>query len=311
MGSSGRIFLTRMGLRNIRMNRTMSVASVLVLVSCLMLIGLVLLASINLNGIFAEFSSRNVIMVYLNPGLDGEQTAELQKRVENVPNIKSVRFISSEEAYERILRNNDGNFALLEGSDPGFLPSAFEVSPAALDAFEETVGVLAELDPGITSVRHFQEVAQQLGALERALGIFGAAVIGILMLVSVFIISSTIKATMYSRQQEIKVMKSVGASAAFIRWPFLVEGVVLGVLGSLIAMGFVFLVYLLLGQAMAPLFARLLGGGFELVPFVEYLPRLLPGFLAVGVLTGGGGSMLSITRYLKEKVYDKTDDETN
>ena len=309
MQSSGRVFLTRMGLRNIRINRTMSVASVLVLVSCLMLIGLVFLASINLNGMFAEFSSRNVIMVYLNPGLEGDQIEDLQMRVENVPNIKSVKFISSQEAYERVLRNNDGNFALLEGSDTGFLPSAFEVSPAGLETFDETVALLEDLDPGITSVRHFQEVAQQLGALERALGIFGAAVIGILMLVSVFIISSTIKATMYSRQQEIKVMKSVGASPAFIRWPFLVEGVVLGVLGSVIALGFVFLVYQLLGQAMAPLFARLLGGGFQLIPFARYLPRMLPGFLAVGIITGGGGSMLSITRYLKEKVYDKADDE--
>jgi len=298
-----------MGLRNIRLNQTMSMASVLVLVSCLMLIGLVFLASVNLNGLFSEFSSRNVIMVYLNPGLDEEQIEELGRHIENVPNVKASRFISSQEAYERILRNNDGNFALLDGEDTSFLPSAFEVSPAGLETFDETVELLEGLDPGITSVRHFREVAQQLGALERALGIFGAAVIGILMLVSVFIISSTVKATMYSRQQEIKVMKSVGASAAFIRWPFLVEGMVLGVLGSAISLVFVFLVYLLLGQAMAPLFARLLGGGFQLVSFTAYLPWLLPGFLAVGVLTGGGGSMLSITRYLKEKVYDKADED--
>jgi len=300
-----------MGLRNIRINQTMSVASVLVLVSCLMLIGLVFLASVNLNGLFAEFSSRNVIMVYLNPGLDGEQIEELGRRIENVPNVKESRFISSREAYERILRSNDGSFALLDGEDMDFLPSAFEVSPAGLETFDETVQLLEGLDPGITSVRHFREVAQQLGAMERALGIFGAAVIGILMLVSVFIISSTVKATMYSRQQEIKVMKSVGASPAFIRWPFLVEGIVLGMLGSVIALGFVFLMYLLLGQAMAPLFVRLLGGGFQLAPFAAYLPWLLPGFLLVGVLTGGGGSMLSITRYLKEKVYDKADEDVN
>ena len=308
MRSSGRTFLTRMGLRNIRINRTMSMASVLVLVSCLMLIGLVFLASINLNGMFAEFSSRNVIMVYLNPGLDETQIAELGKRIESVPNVKASRFISSEEAYQRIMQKNDGTFALLEGGDASFLPNGFEVSPQSVEAFDETVTLLEGLDPGISSVRHFQEVAAQLGAIERALGIFGVAVIGILMLVSVFIISSTVKATMYSRQPEIKVMKSVGASAAFIRWPFLVEGIVLGVLGSAVALLLVFLVYTLLGRAMAPLFSRLLGG-FDMIPFTKYLPVILPGFLLIGVLTGGGGSMLSITRYLKEKVYDRTDED--
>jgi len=308
MRSSGRTFLTRMGLRNIRINRTMSMASVLVLVSCLMLIGLVFLASINLNGMFAEFSSRNVIMVYLNPGLDEAQITELGKRIESVPNVKACRFISSEEAYQRIMQKNDGTFALLEGGDASFLPNGFEVSPQGVEAFDETVALLEGLDPGISSVRHFQEVAAQLSAIERALGIFGVAVIGILLLVSVFIISSTVKATMYSRQPEIKVMKSVGASAAFIRWPFLVEGIVLGVLGSAAALLFVFLVYTLLGQAMAPLFSRLLGG-FDMVPFTKYLHFILPGFLLIGVLTGGGGSMLSITRYLKEKVYDRTDED--
>ena len=300
--------MTRMGLRNIRINRTMSMASVLVLVSCLMLIGLVFLASINLNGLFAEFSSRNVIMVYLNPGLGEEQIAELGKRIESAANVKSSRFISSEEAYQRIMQKNDGNFALLEGSDASFLPNGFEVSPQSVEAFDETVEMLAALDPGISSVRHFQEVAAQLSAIERALGIFGIAVIGILMLVSVFIISSTVKATMYSRQPEIKVMKSVGASAAFIRWPFLVEGIVLGLLGSAVALLLVFLVYLFLGEAMAPLFSRLLGG-FDVVPFTKYLPHILLGFLLIGIITGGGGSMISITRYLKEKVYDKAEDE--
>ena len=299
--SSGRTFLTRMGLRNIKTNRTMSAASVLVLVSCLMLIGLVFLAAINLNGIFAEFSSRNVIMVYLNPGLEEEQIQDLKRRIDTAPNVKKCEYISGEDAYQRILKKNDNDFELLDGADNNFLPNSFEVSPERMDAFEDTVAMLETLDPGITSVRHFQEVAAQLSAIEKALMIFGAAVVGILMLVSLFIISSTVKATMYSRQQEIQVMKSVGASPAFIRWPFLVEGIVLGILGSMTALAVVLVVYVLLGRAMEPLLSRLLGG-FQLVPFQTYLRYLAPGFLGVGMLTGGLGSMLSISRYLKEQV---------
>jgi cell division transport system permease protein len=294
-----------MGLRNIRTNRTMSAASVLVLISCLMLIGLVFLIAVNLNAVFGQFSSRNVIMVYLNPGLDNDQIGGIEQHIRALPNVKDCVFISSEEAYQRVKAQNDGAFELLEGTGTSFLPAGFEVSPIRMDEFGDTVTTLEHIDPGVASVRSFQDVAKKLSAVERALMIFGAAVIGILMLVSVFIISSTVRATMFSRQQEINVMKSVGASQAFIRWPFLVEGVVLGVLGAMFALLVVFLVYALLASVLRPFFSNLLGGGFQLESFTKYLIVLLPGFLGLGVLTGGGGSMLSITRYLKEQVLEE------
>jgi len=305
-GSSGRGFLTRMGFRNIRTNRTMSVASVLVLVSCLMLIGLVFLAAVNLGGMFREFTSRNVIMVYLRPGLEPQQMTDIGRRIALLEGVRDCEFISSQEAVRRAQAANQGDFALLDGVTEEFMPNAYEVFPARQDTFGETVKQLEAIDPGVYRVRHFQQVANQLAAIERALTILGVAVIGILMLVSVFIISSTVQATMYSRQQEIKVMKSVGASPAFIRWPFLVEGIVLGVLGAIVGLAVVLLVYWCLDRALEPLLSRLLGG-FALIPILSQLQWLLPAFIAVGILTGGGGSMLSITRYLKEKVYEKSE----
>jgi len=306
-GSSGRAFLTRMGLRSVVTNRTMSVASVLVLVSCLMLIGLVTLLAVNFNLLFSEFSSRNVAMVYLVPGLEQEQIEELQGKINALPTVRGSEYISSQEAFNRMVARNEGDFQLLQDVDPDFMPDSFEVSPMSQSQLESTVEQLQQLDPAIQSVRHFQGVATQLTALERALTVFGSAVIGILLLVSVFIISSTVQATMYSRQQEIKVMKSVGAAPAFIRWPFLVEGIVLGLLGSAVALLVVFLVYLALERAIDPMLETLLGGGFRLVRFGTQLKLLLPMFFAIGVLTGGGGSMVSITRYLKEKVYEKSE----
>ncbi len=305
--SSGRVFLTRMGLRNIRTNKTMSVASVLVLVSCLMLIGLVTLAAINLNQMLAQFSSRNVIMVYLRQGLTDAERQDIRLRIEQIDNVKECTFISSAEAYEKIVNGRD--FALLEGVDKSFMPESFEVIPLSMDAFDETVTTLRGLGSGVQNVGHFQGVARQLSALERALSVLGVTVIGVLMAVSVFIISGTVRATMYSRQQEIKVMKSVGAAPAFIRWPFLVEGIALGVIGSLLALGLVFVVYLALAKTLEPLLGSLLTG-YVAVPFKNYLHFLLPGFLGVGLLTGGGGSMISITRYLKEKVYEKSELES-
>jgi cell division transport system permease protein len=306
MKSSGRAFLTRMGLRSVYTNRTMSMASVLVLVSCLMLIGLVTLLAVNLNLVFAEFSSRNVVMAFTVPGLEQEQIDQLQRKIDSLPTVSGSRYISSQEAYRRVMARNENDFKLLQDVDPAFMPDGFEVFPLSQSQLESTVEQLQRLDPAVQSVRHFQGVAAQLSALQKALTILGAAVIGILLLVSVFIISSTVQTTMYSRQQEIKVMKSVGAAPAFIRWPFLVEGVVLGLLGSAVALLVVYLVYLGTDKAMEPLLDTLLGG-FRLAPFKDQLKLLLPGFFVVGVLTGGVGSMVSITRYLKEKVYEKSE----
>ncbi|MCL1951397.1 MAG: permease-like cell division protein FtsX [Oscillospiraceae bacterium] len=307
-GGGGRVYLTRMGLRNVYTNRTMSTASVLVLVSCLMLIGLVTLLAVNFNLMFAEFSSRNVVMAYLVPGLEQEQVDSLRARIEALPSVSGCEYISSQEAYDMVMKRNESDFKLLQDVDPSFMPDGFEVSPVSQSQLESTVEQLQQLDPAIDTVRHFQGVAAQLSALEKAFAILGAAVIGILLLVSVFIISSTVQATMYSRQQEIKVMKSVGAAPAFIRWPFLVEGVVLGLAGSAAALLVVFLVYLGIDKALQPALDTLLGG-FRLAPFRDQLKLLLPGFFVVGVLTGGVGSMVSITRYLKEKVYEDSEPE--
>jgi len=304
--SSGRMFLTRMGLRSVYTNRTMSVASVLVLVSCLMLIGLVTLLAVNFNLMFTQFSARNVVMAYLVPGLEQEQLDELERKIEALPTVGEAQYISSQEAFDRVMKRNESDFQLLKDVDPAFMPDGFEVSPLSQTQLESTVEQLQNLDPAIDNVRHFQGVASQLSALQKALTILGAAIIGILLLVSVFIISSTVQATMYSRQQEIKVMKSVGAAPAFIRWPFLVEGVVLGLMGSAAALLVVFLAYMGVVKALDPLLGTMLGG-FTPAPFGEQLKLLLPGFFAVGLLTGGVGSMVSITRYLKEKVYEKSE----
>jgi len=284
----------------------MSIASVLVLISCLMLIGLVFLTAINFNHMFQEFSSYNVIRVFLVQDIPQEQRIQLQNRIQSLENVREVTYVSSEEAFERMRRTNQDDFILLDGREPGFLPESFEVSPVRLAEFDITVEQLRDFDPAIQNVLHLQGVAQQLRAVETAFFIVGGAVVTVLLLVSIFIISSTVQTTMYSRQQEIKVMKSVGAAPAFIRWPFLVEGIFLGLIGSGLAFGLVSLVYMGLAAVLEPLLSSLMDG-YTMLSFGQQLHIMLPLFLGIGVLTGGGGSMLSITRYLKEKVYENSE----
>ncbi|MCL2445764.1 MAG: permease-like cell division protein FtsX [Oscillospiraceae bacterium] len=306
MAKHGRGYLTRMGFRNISSNRTMSMASVLVLVSCLMLIGLVFLTASDFNRAFQDFSSRNVIRVFLVPGLEENQRNDLERRIATLDNVREVRYVSQAEALEHMRVTYADDFRLLDGAREDFLPPSFEISPASqqLEYFNATVRQLEDFDQAITSVGHMQGVAQQLATIERAFLIVGGALIIVLLLVSIFIISSTVQTTMFTRQQEIKVMKSVGAAPAFIRWPFLVEGLIIGFAGSAIALGIVCLVYFfgvarLLGSLLSVLLPT-----FTPLSLLAQLPLLLIVFFGLGLLTGGGGSMLSITRYLKENVYE-------
>jgi len=306
MAKHGRGYLTRMGFHNISSNRTMSMASVLVLVSCLMLIGLVFLTASDFNHAFQDFSSRNVIRVFLVDGLPEQQRNALEGRIRAMDNVRDVRYVSAAEALEHMRATYADDFRLLEGAEQNFLPAGFEVSPERqqLEYFNATVAQLETFDPAISSVRSMQGVAQQLATIERAFLIIGGALIIVLLLVSIFIISSTVQTTMFTRQQEIKVMKSVGAAPAFIRWPFLVEGLIIGLIGSALALGIVCLVYFF---GVARLLDSLLGvllPNFTPRSLVEQLPLLLSVFFGLGLLTGGGGSMLSITRYLKENVYE-------
>ncbi|MCL2531777.1 MAG: permease-like cell division protein FtsX [Oscillospiraceae bacterium] len=306
MAKHGRGYLTRMGFRNISSNRTMSMASVLVLVSCLMLIGLVFLTASDFNRAFQDFGARNVIRVFLVPGLDDAQRDNLQQRIAALDNVRDVRYVSQAEALEHMRTTYADDFRLLDGAREDFLPPSFEVSPTSqqLEVFDAAVRQLEGFDPAITSVGHMQGVAQQLATIERAFLIVGGALIIVLLLVSIFIISSTVQTTMFTRQQEIKVMKSVGAAPAFIRWPFLVEGLIIGFVGSAISLVIVCLVYFF---GVARLLGSLLGvllPSFTPLSLAQQLPLLLIVFFGLGLLTGGGGSMLSITRYLKENVYE-------
>jgi len=306
MAKHGRGYLTRMGFRNISSNRTMSMASVLVLVSCLMLIGLVFLTATDFNRAFQNFSARNVIRVFLVPGMEDNHRNDLQNRIAALDGVREVRYVSQAEALEHMRATYADDFRLLDGAREDFLPPSFEVSPTSqqLDYFTATVNQLEGFDPAITSVGHMQGVAQQLATIERAFLVVGGALILVLLLVSIFIISSTVQTTMFTRQQEIKVMKSVGAAPAFIRWPFLVEGIIIGLIGSAVSLVIVCLVYFF---GVARLLESLLGvllPAFSPLSLREQLPLLLIVFFGLGLLTGGGGSMLSITRYLKENVYE-------
>lgn len=287
-------FLVREGVRGLSKNWFMSVASVLVLVSCLLITGCAYLVLENIDHGMQWAYQQNVVAVYAEPGSTDEELATLESELKAVPNVVEVVFKSNEDLLEEYRDEYGSLFAELEKDNP--LPDSYIVHFEDLTLFNQTVTKIAKLNT-VESVEYDEHLAAMTVQIRTVVLTVGGWVIGLLLLVSLFIISNTIKLTVYSRRREIFIMRSVGATQWFIRFPFMVEGVILGGLAGSVAYGLVWGLYQVLGSTGILDF----GSTFTLIPFTMVWWQLLVGFLAGGVVTGVMGSVISISRYLKEQ----------
>ena len=295
-GSSLR-YLTREGFRNVWVNKMMSIASVAVLMACLLIIGIGAMAYFNINSLLDIVEAQNIVMVYVSDEADDVKTSELRLSLENMDNIASCEFVPKEDAFQRQIELMGGDSALFEGFKTSPLPDAFKVTVKDLSRFKETVSEIEKLD-GVYNVRENSDLASKLVTVRRAVTIVSAGLVSMLFLVALFIISNTIRITMFSRKLEINIMKAVGATNSFIRWPFMVEGVLLGIISAGVSVLLLWGLYELIIYAFSSVITML---GFSFVPFLSYVWYIFGAFLAIGIITGSFGSMVSMNRYLKEE----------
>ncbi|MCI6387554.1 MAG: permease-like cell division protein FtsX [Ruminococcus sp.] len=295
-GSSLR-YLTREGFRNVWVNKMMSIASVAVLMACLLIIGIGAMAYFNINSLLDIVEAQNIVMVYVSDEADDVKTSELRLSLENMDNIASCEFVPKEDAFQRQVELMGGDSALFEGFKTSPLPDAFKVTVKDLSRFKETVSEIEKLD-GVYNVRENSDLASKLVTVRRAVTIVSAGLVSMLFLVALFIISNTIRITMFSRKLEINIMKAVGATNSFIRWPFMVEGVLLGIISAGVSVLLLWGLYELIIYAFSSVITML---GFSFVPFLSYIWYIFGAFLAIGIITGSFGSMVSMNRYLKEE----------
>ena len=295
-GSSLR-YLTREGFRNVWVNKMMSIASVAVLMACLLIIGIGAMAYFNINSLLDIVEAQNIVMVYVSDEADDVKTSELRLSLENMDNIASCEFVPKEDAFQRQIELMGGDSALFEGFKTSPLPDAFKVTVKDLSRFKETVSEIEKLD-GVYNVHENSDLASKLVTVRRAVTIVSAGLVSMLFLVALFIISNTIRITMFSRKLEINIMKAVGATNSFIRWPFMVEGVLLGIISAGVSVLLLWGLYELIIYAFSSVITML---GFSFVPFLSYIWYIFGAFLAIGIITGSFGSMVSMNRYLKEE----------
>ncbi|MCR5150846.1 MAG: permease-like cell division protein FtsX [Clostridiales bacterium] len=299
-------YLTKEGFRNLRVNSLMSIASITVLFSCLLLIGVAFMMMQNIRIFLENIEKENVILVYCDLDATDYDYMNLGNSIKALPNVASVESIDKETAYENILSELDDNLkAYLESINENPLPDAYKITVTDMSQFDKTVDSVKRLD-NVLRVHENSDLARELETMRNAVAYISLGVIGLLLIVSLFIISNTIKVTMFSRKLEINIMKSVGATRAFIRWPFMVEGVIIGIVASVIAL---LAVWAVNDYALGSVFSIFTTFGTTVeVKFIDYAQYLTAAFLGIGIFTGLFGSSASLNKYLKERKFVELDD---
>lgn len=292
-------YLTKEGFRNIWTNRLMSIASIAVLLSCLIMIGSAFMVLMNIQRVIDDIEDMNVIVVYVQSDVDEAQTKYLGDELKSLKNVASVEFVDKDTAFKQQIEAMGTNADYFENAE-NILPDTYKVTVEDMEQFDKTSNEISKIS-GVESIRDNKDVAIALSNIRSSVTYISIGIIVLLMLVSLFIISNTVRITMFSRRLEISIMKSVGATNGFIRWPFIIEGILLGIISAFISLGAVWGIYEVVKRSVASMLGNIMGIGKSLIEFKEYALLLLAAFLAIGILSGVVGSMVSIRRYLKEQ----------
>lgn len=294
MKISSVLYLLMEGIKNVARNWMMSLASVCILVLCLSLTGFAVLFSLNIRHTLAEIEGQNTFTVFLVRGTQDSEVQTIGDQIRDMDNIAECNFVSRDEAIRKLgdklgpLLNN------LEGENNP-LPHSFYVTMKDLSKYTETKNELEALS-GVEKLNERSlVVVEKLMQLDNFIFWAGICVMIIFVSISLFIVSNTIRLTMYSRRFEISIMKSVGATNSFVRLPFLVEGVTIGIISAITSASTLFFLFDLIINRIKenPLFMR-----FTLI---NISPTMFFAFILAGVLFGLAGGFISIRKYLKKE----------
>ena len=287
-------YLIREGLKNILSNRMMSLASVVVLVSCLIITGSAALISVNVNALIAD---DNQLTVYLKPDFPDADSVKLRAKLSAIENITNCRYRTKDDVlkdYQETLGKD--LYETMQGSGNPF-GNEYRVTLKDLSLYDQTVKQIETLD-GIDKISDRSDIAGKLTRLNYFVTVAGLWFVVILAVVTLFIISNTIKMTMYSRRFEIGIMKSVGATNAFIRIPFLIEAMGLGLISGLVSSAAVILLYEPVRNGASGVIHLI---GKATLPTEQiWFPTLLA-MSASGLLIGLVGGFISVSRYLNKE----------
>ena len=286
-------YLLKEGFKGIFTHGFMSFASVCVTVACLLIVGSFSILSYNLDVMVEELNQTSEILVYVDSTLSDAEARSIGTKINTLNNILKATFISRQEALEDFVEDHEGDSAF-SGVQADDLRHRFVVVLEDNTKMLQTDTQLKQI-PGVAKTSAAYELAEGFSTIQSVIHIVSIAVIAILLVVSLLIISNTVKLAMYDRKDEIAIMKMVGATNAFIRLPFQVEGFTLGMLGAVLAFGLEWVMYDALAIRIAEIDSLQL---FSLVAFQELLIPMMATFGAAGLFVGIVGSWTSIRKFM-------------
>ena len=277
----------------------MSIASICVLMSCLVLIGCASMIFLNIESLLAWIEAENVVMVYIEDDTADADITAMGAALNGMDNVKEVEFVPKEDAWADQLSTMEEAQAqfFTEISSDIPLPDAYKVTVDDLTYFDQTVSRIEQLEH-IDTIRENKDLAQKLVTIRHGVEVISIVIVVVLLAISVFIISNTIKLTVYSRRLEISIMKSVGATNSFVRLPFVVEGMILGIISGIVSLGLVWAFYEFAIHQFSDLLSSL---QLEALNFADFALPMLGIFVLIGIVTGVGGALISMGRYLNRE----------
>ena len=286
-------YLLKEGVRSIFSHGLMSFASVCVTVACLLIVGSFSVLMYNLNIMVDELNQTNEVICYVDSAYTDAEAKSVQSRINMIENVFQARYVSREEALDNFIEDHD-NDAAFQGVDPQDLRHRIVVVLEDNSRMVQTVELLEQVE-GVAMIDAEFEMAEGFTTISKVLGLVSTGIIVILLAVSLLIISNTVKLAMYDRKNEIAIMKMVGASNGFIRFPFMVQGFFLGILGAGLAFGVEWFLYDTLITNIRAVDAL---GLFSFIPFRELLVPMVVTFSAAGLFVGVFGSISAIRKFM-------------
>ena len=286
-------YLIGQGFKGIRSHRFMAFASIAVILACLIIMGSASLLSYNVSNLIRQLEQENEIVAFVDENYTEAQARALQSKLESVDHVASVEFVSREQAMDTFMEDYDQT--IMEGIDESVFRDRFIVH---LDDISQMATVRTELEQvkGIAKVNAHIDYANSFISVRNVINIISLILVVVLIIISLFIMTNTIKLATVSRREEIAIMRMVGATNSFIRFPFVVEGIILGLIGGVLAWLAEWGLYDLIADRVMTSIA---GSIVSVIPFSQISLQVLVVLVGVGILVGAFGGLNAIRNYLK------------
>lgn len=288
------IYFFREGIRGVFLHGFMSFAAISVIAACLLIMGSFSLLAVNIDRVIEDLRNQNEILVFIDESLSLAEAKSIGTRISNMENIEKCTWISKEEAFEDYKESLGDQSTALEGlEDNNFLRHRYAVLLSDVSQMESMMETLKKI-PGVADVNAKVEISEFILSLRSVVSAVSVSLIVMLLGVSVFIISNTVKLATFDRREEIGIMRVVGATHSFIRWPFVIEGFLLGVIGAVLGFFLQWGVYSYMDKAVQGVLPI-----FTMQPFSDLILLVLLLFVVFGFVVGVLGSVLTIRKFLR------------